>query len=245
VIIFVNFSFALFTPPLGDYHSHVGGRHRCSWVRVCRRCSALRVCHRLPSHLGSAAVSRQPRSPRVAAARPHRGPARSLPLDRGATATMPSIWEPSLRLGIEEPPPSHVWVREPPPPQPSARGPPPRALSGNRRRRTRLGGHHRSLPVGYWYCIHTPYEGHIFISRYQYQSMGLPDACFSLEIKTLKIERVCQPGFPDFYPTLGSCHPCHKVGYEVVSIYHIVCLRIFYTNLRLDLHVLCLAAAVI
>jgi hypothetical protein len=24
VLIFVNFSFALFTPPLGDYHTHFG-----------------------------------------------------------------------------------------------------------------------------------------------------------------------------------------------------------------------------
>ena len=49
----------------------------------------------------------------------------------------PPTWEPPPLLRIEEPPPPHVEVKEPWPPQPLVGGPPLRALSGNRRRRTR------------------------------------------------------------------------------------------------------------
>jgi hypothetical protein len=51
---------------------------------------------------------------------------------------------PSLALWIGESPPLRVRVGEPRPPQPPVGGPPSCALSGNRRRRTRLGGRCRS-----------------------------------------------------------------------------------------------------
>jgi hypothetical protein len=52
----------------------------------------------------------------------------------------PPTWEPPPLLWIVEPPPPRIQVGEPRPPQPSAGGLSSRAHSGNRRRRTRLGG---------------------------------------------------------------------------------------------------------
>ncbi|KAJ1286727.1 hypothetical protein BS78_03G374400 [Paspalum vaginatum] len=48
------------------------------------------------------------------------------------------------------------------------------------------------LPVGYYYTIDGPYEGHIIISGYQSTSTEDFAIYFTLEIKTLKLERVCQ-----------------------------------------------------
>ncbi|CAO1941677.1 unnamed protein product, partial [Urochloa humidicola] len=57
------------------------------------------------------------------------------------------------------------------------------------------------LPINYTYCIDGPYEGYIFILGYpttETDTEGM--LCFSLEIKTLKIERICKMGLS------SSCH---------------------------------------
>lgn len=59
------------------------------------------------------------------------------------------------------------------------------------------------LPEGYIYFrIHGSYEGHILIFGYAFSE----DACFALEIKTMKIERVCRKwrGFCPYFVFLPS-----------------------------------------
>jgi hypothetical protein len=91
---------------------------------------------RVLANLGSAAAS----GPRAAAACPHRGPTVARPLDREAAAIDLGTAAATLDRGTVTP---RVCFREPRPPQPPAGGPPPRALSGNRHRRTRMGGRRR------------------------------------------------------------------------------------------------------
>ncbi|WVZ91254.1 hypothetical protein U9M48_037450 [Paspalum notatum var. saurae] len=59
------------------------------------------------------------------------------------------------------------------------------------------------LLVGYWYhSVHGPYEGHIFIRGFRLPTLA-ENACFTLEIKTLKIERVCQMRLGNVKPYFG------------------------------------------
>ncbi|KAJ1266370.1 hypothetical protein BS78_08G146000 [Paspalum vaginatum] len=59
------------------------------------------------------------------------------------------------------------------------------------------------LPVGYWYhSVDGPYEGHIFIQGCRLLNLA-DNACFTLEIKTLKIERVCQMRLGNAKPYFG------------------------------------------
>jgi hypothetical protein len=64
----------------------------------------------------------------------------TLPLTRTGAPPSLALWIRELTPPTWEPPPPRVRVREPRPPQPSTGGPPWRTLSGNRRRRTCLGG---------------------------------------------------------------------------------------------------------
>ncbi|XP_008669719.2 uncharacterized protein [Zea mays] len=84
-------------------------------------CPPALECRRLSLTSGSRGCRRSP----------HRGPTVARPLDRGAAATAPPIWESSPLLRIEEPSPPCVQVGEPSPPQHSAESPPPHALSDN------------------------------------------------------------------------------------------------------------------
>ncbi|KAJ1254468.1 hypothetical protein BS78_05G064000 [Paspalum vaginatum] len=54
------------------------------------------------------------------------------------------------------------------------------------------------LPAASQYCICGPYEGHIFIKGYQLLDEA-DSICFMLEIKTLKIERVCRMRVPTIH----------------------------------------------
>ncbi|KAJ1266368.1 hypothetical protein BS78_08G145900 [Paspalum vaginatum] len=58
------------------------------------------------------------------------------------------------------------------------------------------------LTVGFNHYICGPYEGHIFINGYQPPDKW-DDMCFMIEIKTLKLERVCQKKFLYAYPYFG------------------------------------------
>ncbi|KAJ1266357.1 hypothetical protein BS78_08G144900 [Paspalum vaginatum] len=56
------------------------------------------------------------------------------------------------------------------------------------------------LPADYYFCIQSSYEGHIFILGYRFTYT----TCFTLEIKTLKIERVCRRfRSGGYYPYFG------------------------------------------
>lgn len=57
------------------------------------------------------------------------------------------------------------------------------------------------LPAGYFnFCFQGSYEGHILIFGFE-----LPeDACFALEISTLKIERVCGSSSFLYYPYFSN-----------------------------------------
>lgn len=57
------------------------------------------------------------------------------------------------------------------------------------------------LPEGFRYIIRGTYEGHIFMTGYGLA--GDERTCFTLEIKTLKIERVCQMWWHSVYPYFG------------------------------------------
>ncbi|WVZ91255.1 hypothetical protein U9M48_037451 [Paspalum notatum var. saurae] len=55
------------------------------------------------------------------------------------------------------------------------------------------------LPVGYSYHIHGSYEGYIIMSGF-----GSTNTWFALEIKTLRIERVCQMRIDEFTSMFGG-----------------------------------------
>ncbi|KAJ1290467.1 hypothetical protein BS78_02G246000 [Paspalum vaginatum] len=64
------------------------------------------------------------------------------------------------------------------------------------------------LREGSWYHIHGPYDGHIFISSYQSpDERHGADTCFAVEMKTLKIERVCQMRFCEYFNPYFSFPP--------------------------------------
>ncbi|KAJ1266366.1 hypothetical protein BS78_08G145700 [Paspalum vaginatum] len=58
------------------------------------------------------------------------------------------------------------------------------------------------LPVGYSYHIHGSYEGYIIMSGFG-STRDVPNTWFSLEIKTLRVERICQMRFGCVDPYFG------------------------------------------
>jgi hypothetical protein len=130
--------------------SHIEGHHLCLWVRLCHRRLGLRCeaaarparerCRRLHRRLGSVVASRPSWCLGVAAARPPRSLDAACPLDRGVATTVP----PNMGIAVVTPDQETAAAAHPVQGADAAATAAlgvrrRRALSNNRRCRTRLG----------------------------------------------------------------------------------------------------------